>query len=46
METAEYMRFSIEEVNAGQAAGWTFFYGWFGFQASYWAWFRREVSDG
>ena len=46
METGEYMRFTIEEVNAGRAEGWTFLYGWFPFQASHWAWFRREVRDG
>lgn len=46
MGTIEYQRFSIDSVNAGLAAGWTFAVGWFPFQTSYWAWFRREAPDG
>ena len=40
----EFMRFTVHEVQAGAAEGWTFSSGWFPFQASWWAWFRREVS--
>ncbi len=46
METGKFMRFTIEEVNAAPAEGWTFCYGWFPLQASHWAWFRREVRHG
>ncbi len=46
METIEYRRFSIESVNAGSATGWTFVSGWFPFQTTYFAWFKRETSDG
>jgi len=42
VETADYMRFTVEEVNAGQAAGWSFVAGWFRFSQSYWAWFKRD----
>ncbi len=44
--TREFMRFTLDEVNAGLARGWTFASGWFPFQTSYFAWFRREVSRG
>lgn len=46
MATREFMRFTLDEVNAGHAAGWTFASGWFRFQASWWAWYRREAPDG
>ena len=42
----EYMRFTIEQANSGLAEGWRLASGWFPFQASYWAWFVREVDDG
>jgi len=41
----EYRRFTLEEVRAGEALGWTFSSGWFSFSQSVWAWFRREVSS-
>jgi hypothetical protein len=37
------MRFTLDEVNAGDAAGWTFAAGWFRFQTSCWAWFTRPA---
>ena len=46
METREFMRFTVDEVNAGRAVGWTLAAGWFPFGTSHWAWFRREVSHG
>ena len=46
MATLEYQRFSLESVNAGLPSGWTFASGWYPFQASWWAWYRREPSDG
>jgi hypothetical protein len=39
------MRFTIDEVNAGLPAGWTFASGWFPFQSSWWAWFSRPVRE-
>ena len=42
----EFKRFLLEEVNAGQAAGWDLASGWFWTQQTAWAWFSREVSDG
>ena len=39
----EYMRFTVEEVNAGLADGWTLSAGWFWAQGTAWAWFRRRV---
>ena len=46
MPTREYLRVSLEDANAGKAAGWTFAAGWFAFGLTWWAWFVREVSDG
>jgi len=46
VETREFMRFTLDEVNAGKADGWAFAAGWFPFQTSWWAWFCREASDG
>lgn len=46
MATREYMRFTLDEVNAGLAAGWTFSAGWFPYQQSAWAWFTRDVGHG
>ena len=40
----EYRRFMIEQVRQGATAGWTFSSGWFPFQMSFWAWFRRETG--
>ena len=45
METTEFMRFTLDEVNAGLAAGWTFTSGWYPFQTSWWAWFTRPVPE-
>lgn len=42
----EYQRFTIESVNAGRADGWAFASGWYPYQLSVWAWFRRDVVDG
>ena len=42
MATVEYQRFTVEEVNAGRAAGWTLAVGWFRAQQSAWAWFWRS----
>ena len=46
METVEYMRFTLEEVRAGRAAGWRFHAGWF-VRASglTWAWYVRELGE-
>ena len=46
METAEYIRFTVEEVNAGKAAGWILAGPWRPMQLTHWAWFRKEVDDG
>ena len=43
MATNEFMRFTVDEVNAGKTSGWTFAAGWFPFQTSYWAWFTRPA---
>jgi hypothetical protein len=40
----EYRRFTVEEVNAGLAIGWTLASGWFRHSESAWAWFRREAA--
>ena len=46
MKTAEYMRFTVDEVQQGKAAGWSFAAGWFRRASGLiWAWFRREVPD-
>ena len=45
MATTEYRRFSIDDVNAGLASGWTFTAGWFPFQTSWWAWFMRLAPE-
>jgi hypothetical protein len=45
----EYRRFTLAEVQAGAAAGWSFSSGWFPLPTvlSLWAWFRRKVTvDG
>lgn len=44
--TVEFMRFTIDEANAGDAADWTFASGWYAFAGSAWAWYVREASDG
>ena len=46
MATREFRRFTVDEVNAGRAVGWTLEAGWFPFGMSHWAWFRREAPDG
>jgi hypothetical protein len=43
--TTEYRRFTIDDANAGAAAGWTFVSGWFRFQRSWWAWFSRPATE-
>jgi len=44
----ENIRFTVAEVNAGKARGWTFSSGWFQTPGSVgpWAWFRRDAADG
>jgi hypothetical protein len=39
------MRFTVDEVNAGHADGWTLANGWFPFQSSWWGWFTRLVPE-
>ncbi len=46
METTEYMRFTLEEANAGKARGWALASYWRPFQMTWWAWFYREVANG
>jgi hypothetical protein len=43
--TREFTRFTIEEVNAGRADGWTFASGWYAFQNSAWAWYWRPAAE-
>ena len=46
MATVEYMRFTLDEVRNGRAAGWRFWSGWFERASGLtWAWYVREVRD-
>ena len=41
----EFMRFTVEEVNAGRADGWVLAAGWFCTQGTAWAWFQKVRKD-
>ncbi len=44
---AEYQRFTREEFERCETAGWRFEVGWFqGPSGLQWGWFSRGVSDG
>ncbi len=46
MATADYRRFTLDEILQGKGAGWNFAAGWFQFTSGLtWAWFWRPADE-